>query len=95
MLRENEKVKSVGATLDFGFNWDDWLEEGESLVSYEFVKIDEGITLTDPKLVDTYVIFILSGGTVDTWYEIICRITTDASPARVDERTLRVYVTQR
>jgi len=96
MLEKYERIKSLGSDLDFGFNWTRWLDEGESIVSYVFTNVDENLVVSDDILIGNYVIFFVSGGQADKWHEITCRITTDALPKpRIDERTLRIYVTQR
>ena len=93
-LEYNEKIKSVGSDLDFGFNFTDWLAEGETITDAEVVS--EGLTITNILIIDGFVTFYASGGEDNTWYDVLCTITTDATPKpRIDERTMRIYVKQR
>ena len=93
-LKDNEKLKSVGSTMDFGFNFTDWLDEGISITNAEVVS--EGLTITNVQVVEGVVTFYASGGTINTWYDVLCTITTDATPIpQVEEATMRIYVTQK
>lgn len=84
--------KSLGAILDYGFNWSDWLADGETITASTWTVptgISEGANSRD----DTSVKVWLSGGTVGETYLISCKITTSVSP-RADERSLIVMVEQ-
>lgn len=96
ILQDNEKIKSIGADLDFGFDFTDWLEEGESIISHEITYVDDALTVTNDMVVDNFVIFYVSGGELGRWHEIRVKITTNATPkGRVEEATIRIYVTQK
>jgi hypothetical protein len=96
ILENNQRIKSLGADLDFGFDFTDWLAEGESIVSHEVVYVDDALTITDDMIVDGFVIFYVSGGELGRWHDIRIRITTDATPkARIEEATMEIYVTQK
>lgn len=97
--------KDPDATLDYKFDWanttnggfeSDWLASGESIASY-VIDADAGITIDQDGLSDsnTSVTVWVSGGTVGTRYAIRCEITTDNSPARVDERTIYLTIEER
>jgi hypothetical protein len=93
-------LKDPDATLDYKVDWSGWLQTGETIDTC-VVTAETGITVEDgaraPALADTdtSVVFWLSGGTAGTEYNVTCQITTDAVPARTDERTIRVVVKER
>jgi hypothetical protein len=103
-------IKDVDATLDFAFDWkplthgfpgakSDWLATGETISSY-VITVPTGITLeTEGDYAqsesDGKITYWLTGGTAKTWYTVACKITTDSSPARIDERTMHVHVYNR
>jgi len=86
--------KDPNATLDFGFDWSQWLATGESISSYT-ITVSGSTTLT--KISDTNtsgsVIVWLSGGTSGSRYEVACLITTSAN--RTDERTIKLDIRNR
>lgn len=94
--------KDPQAILDYKFDWapltnnrglTDWLEEGESIVSYT-VTVPEGVTKLSDSLVEnnTAVVVWLSGGSHNVDYPITCQIVT---ATRTDERTVVLPVRQR
>lgn len=85
--------KDPDATLDYQLDWSDWLATGESISS-------AAVTVTDATLVSTVttnttVTAWISGGTVGNRVTIKYHITTNNSPARIDERTLTIRVANR
>lgn len=95
--------KDPDAQLDFMFDWaglehenwsDNWLQEGEIIVSHT-VTVPTGINLDSdaPTLDQKAVIVWLSGGTVCESYDVVCQIVTNLS--RTDDRTMRVKVKER
>jgi hypothetical protein len=95
MSNSNVFQKDVNAVLDFGFDWSQWLAEGETILSY-VVTPDEGITkVIDGSTTAGSVIVWLSSGSPGQRYSVACKITTSSSPARIDERTIKVDVRQR
>lgn len=92
-----EITKTPGdARLDYIFSWDDWLAEGgDSIASYEITAAD-GLTVeSHQKIGSTKVRAWISGGQEGRNYDVVCEITTDSSPARIDERTIRLKVRRR
>lgn len=96
-------IKDPQAVLDYKFDWkaltngsgkSDWLEDAETIASFE-VTPDDGITVDSSSLTDsnTSVTVWLSGGTDEQAYEVTCAITTSAG--RTDERTITVVCVQR
>lgn len=89
-------TKDPDATLDYVFDWSDWLEDGES-ISTAAVDVDSGITENtgDRQTTSSAVKVWLTGGSVGERYTVSCEITTDNSPARIDERSMTIQVKQR
>lgn len=83
--------KDPSAVLDYSVDWTDFLQEEETIASSTWV-VPTGITKgsdgSDGKITTVW----LSSGTVGKSYEIINRITTSNSPARVDERTIIICI---
>lgn len=95
--------KDTSAKLDYKFDWkastngsgaSDWLEAGETITSHT-VTAATGLTVDSSALTDsaTSVTVWLSGGTVNTYYDVVCHIVTSAN--REDDRTIRVRAVQR
>jgi hypothetical protein len=71
--------KDPSATLDWKFNWTNWLSAAEEISS---------ATVT----ANTVTVW-LSGGTLGESYTVNCRITTNQG--RTDERTIGIRLTDR
>lgn len=85
--------KDRDAVLDFGIDWSTWLEDGEILVSSQWL-VPEGLARID----DTYdtsgrVVVWLSGGTAGTTYRLTNRVQTSRN--RTDDRSIFVRVLER
>lgn len=91
-MTDNVFTKDPHATLDYGFNWSDWLETGESISSYTITSAC-GITKASDSNTSASVIVWLSGGAVGTRYDVACKITTNKN--RIDERTIKIDVKNR
>ena len=87
-------TKDPDATLDYTFDWSEWLQDGESITSHD-VDVPEGITLDEVAASATAVTAWLTGGTASGRYSIRCRITTDNTPARIDDRTIEIQILDR
>lgn len=85
-------LKDPDATLDFVFDWSDWLQSGETISSY-IITTDSGITNEGDDESDGIVTVWLSGGTAGARYSVACKITTSLN--RIDERTMLVWVAER
>ena len=86
--------KDPDATLDYVWDWTDWLQEGEGISSHT-VEVPDGITLDETSADGEKVKAWLSGGTAGETYTVTCRITTNSTPARTDDRSIRLWVVQR
>ena len=90
-------IKDPDATLDFAFDWSDWLATSETISSYT-ITAQDGITLEteaphEQSESNGKIIYWLSGGTASSWYSVACKITTNAG--RIDERTMTISVKDR
>lgn len=85
--------KVPNAVLDYGFDWSQWLQTGESIVTSSWVSSDPAITIDSNYITNgTVTVVWLSGGVASKKYFLTNTITTDAAIARTDERTLTVSV---
>lgn len=96
------KYKQPADVADFFIDWTDWFagdpDNGipartDSPLSYATV-IPSGITLVDSTQQGAVVKLILSGGTSGRRYKITVRMTTDATPAIVNEAEFEVSVVE-
>ncbi|MBN1637934.1 MAG: hypothetical protein JW866_03140 [Ignavibacteriales bacterium] len=77
--------------LDYVFNFDGRLDDGETVTSIIKTEIEAGITqVGDPTISGDNVKIWLEGGTPNTWYRCTCVIQTSAG--RKIEDTFKVYV---
>jgi broad specificity phosphatase PhoE len=84
--------KDPSATLDWKFNWTNWLSAAEE-ISSATVTVSAGLTkVSDTNTANTVTVW-LSGGTLGESYTVNCRITTNQG--RTDERTIGIRLTDR
>jgi hypothetical protein len=91
--------KDPNATLDYQWDWTDWLTDTEVIDTFTvtivpaevapIIGLDLGITLNTGKTVTAW----LSGGTLLVHYEVTCSIVT--SEDRIDERTIYIICVDR
>lgn len=72
------------STLDWVFDWSQWLGEFETISSASFTT-DPGITVTTSSHTTKTAKVWLTGGTEGQVYRITCRVVT--SEGRTDDRT--------
>jgi len=77
--------KDPDATLDYSWDWADWLTAGETITTAS-VTVPDGLTLGVVSQLSGVVTAWVSGGTAGTEYKVYCRITT--SEGRIDDRTI-------
>ena len=70
------KYKDKDATLDYPFDWSNWLTEGDA-INTATVTVEDGLVKSNVVSNDTTVAVWLSGGTVGESYEVVCEIETD------------------
>lgn len=87
--------KDPDATLDWIFDWNDWLAESETISDAEFI-LDPGISIDPVKgfgnTTKTATVW-LTGGTEGQVYRVTCRVTT--SEGRIDDRSFTLRCTNR
>lgn len=82
--------KDPSAQLDYLINWEAWLN-GDTIVNSSWI-VPSGINLVDQSFTDQNTTIWLSGGTLGRRYKITNRITTNTSPARVDDRSIIIFI---
>jgi hypothetical protein len=84
-------IKEPDAFLDYGFDWSQWLEDGEAVVVSTWV-VPEGLTVEAEEFTGTITTVWLSGGTVGANYRLVNHIET---ATRTDERSMQIRVRER
>lgn len=92
--------KDPSASKLYQFDWSAWLGDAQiadkavSVVADDFGDSDGVLTATDVTLAagNQKVDVTVSGGTVGLIYRVVCRITTNESPAQTDERSITIRV---
>ncbi|MFF8831371.1 hypothetical protein [Streptomyces sp. NPDC015131] len=85
-------LKDPDATLDWVFDWSQWLGASESITS-STMTVSAGITKASEAFSASTATVWLSGGTVGQVYSVSNKITTNQG--RTDERSITIRVTQR
>lgn len=89
-------VKDPNAVLDYVFDWSTWLDAlPDTIASRDVVVEDGACTVVQSVINGKTVVVWLSGGTVNSTCRVRCRITTNSTPARVDDRTIYVKIRER
>ena len=85
-------LKDPDAVLDYGFDWLDWLANGETISTSTWT-IPTGLTEDSETETSTTTKVWLSGGTAGIDYTITNKIVTSAG--RTDERSITIMVEER
>lgn len=85
-------IKDPDATLDYTFDWTEWLASEETIFSH-IITVDAGITKNSDSELDGLITIWLSGGIAGTDYTVACKITTDEG--RIDERSIIIKCQER
>lgn len=88
-----EYKKDPQATLDYTFDWSDWLNDSDSIATNEVTVSSVDITLESKTANAGAVTAWISGGVENKRYGVTCKITT--AEGRIDERTIYLYVLNR
>lgn len=96
----NQFKKDVNAILDYTWDWraktngtgsSDWLAVGENIATATLTA-DPALTLANTSNTTSQVTtFVQPGGAPGTTYKVTCKIVTNSTPARTDERS--IYIT--
>lgn len=88
-------AKSLGAQIDYGFKWARWLAaKGRNLASFE-VTANDGLTKVGEAESGGTVTVVVAGGSAGTEARLTCKVTTDGTPALIEERSIWLRVVQR
>ena len=85
-------IKDPQAVLDYGFDWSDWLQDGETITTSTWT-LDTGLSKTSDSHDGSATTIWLSGGTADEDYSITNHIKTSAN--REDDRSHKIKVRER
>lgn len=81
--------KDPDATIQYGFDWSDWLDTGDTVASAVWT-IPAGITKVSQAETDTTTTVVISGGTLGQIYTVICHVVTVAGLS--DDRDFTILV---
>lgn len=84
-------AKDPDSVLDWAWDFDDWLEDTDSLAS-KTVTAELGITVDSSSIIGDQVVVWLSGGTAGTSYDVTVRAVT--SDGRTVDRTVTFEVSE-
>jgi hypothetical protein len=85
--------KDPNATLDYQFNWAEYLTPiTDSILSVAWT-LSAGLTQVSQSFTTTTATIFVSGGVLDEVETIACKITT--SGGRIDERTISLSIVNR
>lgn len=85
-------TKDPNARLDFAIDWSATLPDGDTITSSLWLVPDD-LTTDTPSIDGTTTSVWITGGVAGRTYQVVNRVTTDEG--RVDDRTLRITVTNR
>ena len=85
-------LKDPDATLDWRFDWTDWLDDGETITT-SVMTVSAGLVKESDSHSASSATVWVSGGSPGTPYSVANKITTSAG--RIDERTITIRVTNR
>jgi hypothetical protein len=88
------RYKDPNSTLDYGWDWVDWLTaESELIAAHDWISTPAGLTISDKQLIGTVSFCFISGGTIGVEYLVTGRITgSTTSPARVVDKSFILVV---
>lgn len=86
--------KDPDAVLDYYWDWQDWLSEGDSIDSIEFIST-ANLVVDEYAIIGDKVMALISGGDEGAIGTVTCRVTTAGPPIKIDDRTARFQITER
>ena len=88
--------KDPNAVLDYTWYWTEYLDAVVDTISTFTITTDGGVVVASSALVGTkQVRAFISGGVIGTPAKATCRITTNSTPPRVDDRTIYFNIVDR
>lgn len=85
--------KDPNATLDYQFDWTEYLAPISDVISSVVWTLSAGLTQVSQSFTATNAIIFVSGGVLDDIETIACKITTTGG--RIDERTIQLNIINR
>lgn len=85
-------IKDPQATLDYSFDWTDWLGTGETISSTSWT-VPAGLTKVSEVATSYISTCRISGGVLGTSYTVTCQITTNLG--EIDQRSLQLTIQDR
>lgn len=86
-------IKDPEAVLDYSWDWSDYLEVGETILTFTVTPSTEELVVDSSSATDTTVTAWLSGGVDEQRTTVTCHIVT--SQDREDDRSIYVQVLHR
>lgn len=84
-------IKDPGATLDYGWDWTDWLA-GDTITTSSWT-VPAPLTASSPGADTTTTVVWIEGGVTETTYTVVNHIVTAAG--REDDRTFYLAVREK
>lgn len=84
-------IKDPDATLNYTFDWSQWLENGEVIQTSVFT-VESGLTNSGDSNDTTTATITLSGGTVGESYTVTNRVTTNGG--QIDDRSITISIAE-
>jgi hypothetical protein len=91
-MASGDRKKDPDATLDWVWDWNEWLDEGETITNSQFFTT-VGLVISQQANTSKTATVWLSGGTAGQVYQVTNRITT--STGRIDDRSITIRVVER
>jgi len=83
-------IKDPQEVLDYGFDWSDWLETGDTVDTSDWTIKPSGLTEVSDSKTDTTTMIWVSGGTVGSKHKVTNRVLT--ADNRTVERSFYVKI---
>ena len=87
--------KDPDATIDFSFNWTPWLQDVADTIATHTILTTDGLTNEGSQVNGDLVTVFLSAGNPSKRGEVTCRISTNSSPPRIEDRTIYLDIESR
>ena len=91
-MAARDHKKDPDAVLDWVWDWNEWLDDGETISNSQFI-VSVGITVDSESNTTKTSTVWLSGGTAGQVYQVTNRIAT--SGGRTDDRSITIRVVER
>lgn len=84
--------KDPNSTVNYGFDWSDWLANGESIVASDWL-LPGDLSETSKSIVTGNTTILLSGGVAGEEYVVTNRITTNLG--QTEDRSMLILCTEK